>query len=485
MTRGVRSRLGSILDPAAVDSINPAHVLLVNSMAMWMSAFMASAVNVALPSIQTEFGLGAVALGWVPLTYMLASAALLVPFGRMADLLGRRFIYLCGLVLFILSTLGLAFVPSYLPLIILRVTQGIGASMMFAGSHAMVALAYPVGRRGWAMGVLVATVYIGQVMGPVVGGVLTHNLGWRAIFAFGAAYGLVNLVLDLVLLRRVEWREESSGFDWPGAAVYAVSLAAFLVGLSWLPETPAIVLVVCGVVGLLSFGWWESRARIPVLDLKLFRNNRVLTLSNLAALASYAAIAAMTLLMSLYLQLIRGLDAQIAGLFLVTGVVFQAGVSPWAGRLSDRVEPRWLASAGMALCTIGLLSFAFLHDNTSYWLIGVSLIVLGIGYALFSSPNQNAILSSVERHHVTMASATLGTARQVGQAMSVAIATLVMAAIVGRQDIKPADYPDLLLAIRVTFAILAFICALGFAASLARGSLPSAPQIEPGPTPEV
>jgi MFS family permease len=184
------------------------------------------------------------------------------------------------------------------------------------------------------------------------------------------------------------------------------------------------------------------------------------------------------MLMSLYLQFIRGLNPQTAGLLLVTGVVFQAAFSPTAGRLSDRVEPRWVASGGMALCTIGLLALSFLAAATPWWLIIVSLIVLGLGYAFFSSPNQNSILGSVDRHRVTMASATLGTARQVGQATSVAIATLVMAVIVGQGEIRPADYPELLLAIRVAFAIMTFICALGLAASLARGSAPAA---EPPP----
>jgi MFS family permease len=232
----------------------------------------------------------------------------------------------------------------------------------------------------------------------------------------------------------------------------------------------AIALLAGGLAGLVLFAWWEGRASAPILDLSLFRRNRVFALSNLAALASYAAIAAMTMLMSLYLQFIRGLDPQTAGLVLVAGVVFQAAFSPLAGQLSDRVEPRWVASGGMALCTIGLLSFSFLTAGTPYWLVIVGLIVLGVGYAFFSSPNQNSILCSVDRRYVTTASATLGTARQVGQALSVAIATLVMAVIVGRETIQPADYPDLLVAIRVTFAILTVICAGGLAASLARGS---------------
>ena len=350
---------------------------------------------------------------------------------------------------------------------------------MFAGSHAMVALAYPAEQRGKAMGVLVAMVYLGQVMGPVGGGVLTHNLGWRSLFVFGAAYGIANLLLNLVLLRRVEWRESTSGFDRRGSALYALALAACLVGLSWLPGGPAIALLVGGAAGLLLFGWWERRASVPLLDLGLFRGNRTFTFSSLAALASYASVAAMTMLMSLYLQFIRGLDAQIAGLLLVVGVVFQAALSPFAGRLSDRVAPRWVSSVGMALCVLGLLSFSFLTWTTSYWLIASSLILLGLGYGFFASPNQNAILSSVPRHQITTASTILGTARQVGQALSVAIATLVMAAIVGRHDIRPTDYPNLLLAVRVAFAILTAVCVLALVASLAQGS---APQPENGAT---
>lgn len=445
-------------------------MLLVNSMAMFMCAFMGACINVALPSIQSEFHLGAASLGWITLAYMLSSAAFLVPFGKIADLFGRRIIYLAGLTLFFLTSLSLAFVGSYAPLITLRIVQGIGASMMFASSNAMVALAYPPGSRGRAMGILVGTVYVGQTMGPVLGGILTHNLGWRSVFVFAAAYGFINLVLDLSLLRRAEWKEAPARFDWLGSLVYAASLTGVLAGLSWLPQAAGIVLVTGGILGLAVFAWWETRARVPVLEVSLFARNRAFALSNLAGMASYAAIAAMTLLMSLYLQYIKGLDPQTAGFVLVAGVVFQAAFSPVAGKLSDRVEPRWVASGGMTLCAVGLLSFSFLGSGTPYWLIIVTLIVLGLGYAFFSSPNQNAIMCSVRRRNVGTASAVLGTARQIGQALSVAIATLVMAVIIGRHDIMPADYPNLLTSIRTSFAILTAIAVFGVFASLSRGS---------------
>jgi EmrB/QacA subfamily drug resistance transporter len=466
------ARTRHLLDPTTAGSVNPAHVLLVNSMSMFMCAFMAACINVALPSMQNELRLGAASLGWISLSYMLSSAALLIPFGKVADIYGRRLIYLTGMSLFVITSLALAFAGSYVLLIGLRLVQGVGASMMFASSNAMVALAYPPGSRGKAMGILVGTVYIGQTMGPVLGGVLTYNLGWRSIFVFAAAYGALNLVLDVSLLRRTEWREKPTHFDWPGSLVYMVSVSCLLAGLSWLPQTVGVVLLTAGVVGLASFAWWETRARVPVLEVSLFARNRAFALSNLAGMASYAAIAAMTLLMSLYLQYIKGLDAQTAGFLLVAGVIFQAAFSPLAGRLSDRVDPRWVASGGMALCAVGLLSFSLLTDHTPYWLIIVTLIVLGLGYAFFSSPNQNSIMCSVRRRNVGTASAVLGTARQIGQALSVAVATLVMAVIIGRHDIMPADYPNLLTSIRTSFAILTAICVFAILSSLARGSGP-------------
>jgi EmrB/QacA subfamily drug resistance transporter len=469
-------------------SVKASHVLLVNSMAMWMLAFTTTSINIALPSIQTELNLGAVALGWLPLAYILASAIFLLPLGKIADRFGRRLLYLMGLVIFFISSLALVFADSYVPLVAFRSGQGFGGALMFAGSTAMITLVYPPERRGRAMGINVAVVYLGQTMGPVLGGVIVFNIGWRGLFFIAAGYALINLGLDLWLLRRAEWKDEgTTGFDWPGSMVYAVALAMFLFGLSWLPQVQGLTMIVVGIAGMALFVWWETRARSPIIEVSLFRHNRVFAFSNLAALISYASVWAMSFLMSLYLQYIKGLNAQTAGLVLVVGVAFQALFSLPSGRLSDRVQPRWVASGGMALCTIGLVIFSFLMSDTPYWYIFMGLILLGLGYAFFSTPNQSSIMGSVDRRYVGIAGASVGTMRVVGQAISISLATMVLGIIVGQHEIRPADYPHLLTAIRVSFGMMAVLCVVGIAASLARGSMPpqKAPVEAPLPAAEL
>jgi EmrB/QacA subfamily drug resistance transporter len=473
---GARSpRTFSPLDPQAAAAVRPGHVLLVNFLAAWLAAFTTTSINIALPSIQTEFRLGAVPLGWLPLGYVLASAVFQLPFAKIGDRIGRRLLFLGGIAIFGVSSVAMVFVGSYAPLLIFRLVQGVGGAMIFSSSMALVTLAYPPQRRGWAMGISVAAAYLGQTTGPLLGGVIVHNVGWRNLFLVTGCFAFFNLGLDLSLLRRAEWKEgERADFDRTGSAVYALALSAFLLGLSWLPQIQGVVLFVAGLAGLAFFVWWETRARSPIMVIGLFRN-RVFAFSNITALISYASVWAVTYLMSLYLQFIKGLNAQTAGLVLIVGVALQVLLSPFGGRLSDRIEPRWVASGGMALCVIGLLLFSFLDADTPYWYIIVALAFLGLGYSFFSGPNQSSIMGSVERRHVGFASASISTVRMVGQAFSIAFATLIMATIVGRQDIRPADYPNLLTATRTTFAILTGLCALGVAASLVRGRMPAHP----------
>ena len=230
----------------------------------------------------------------------------------------------------------------------------------------------------------------------MLGGFLTGLWGWRSIFFVTWFLGLMLLLLALWKLEG-EWAEAAGErFDWLGAAVYGVSLAAAMLGFPRLPSPLGIGLILAGAIGLVSFVAWETRTASPILGVHLFRGNPAFGFSNLAALINYSATAAVTFLLSLYLQYIKGLNPQDTGLILVTRPIFMATFSPLAGRLSDRIEPRIVASFGMGIVAVGLVLLGFINDVTSILFIILSQIFLGLGFALFSSPNTNAMMSSVE-----------------------------------------------------------------------------------------
>jgi EmrB/QacA subfamily drug resistance transporter len=419
-----------------------------------------------------------VLLGWVATLYLLAAAVFLLPFGRLADIYGRKKVFVWGVVLFTGASLLLAFSGSLPILLALRVVQGAGSAMIFGTGTAILTSVFAPGERGRALGINVAAVYVGLSVGPFLGGFLTQQFGWRSIF-------LAVVPLGLLILGVIAWKLEGEWagargepFDAPGSAIYGLALVALMYGLSRLPELLGLWLILAGLGGGVAFVLWERRVDHPVLDVRLFRRNRTFAFSGLAALINYSATFAIGFLMSLYLQYIKGLTPQTAGLVLIAQPVMQALFSPLAGWLSDRMEPRIVASLGMALTAAGLTLFAFLGDHTLLPFIVGSLMLLGLGFALFSSPNTNAIMSSVERRFYGVASATVGTMRLIGQMFSMGVATLIFALYLGRVEIGPGNYGLFIKSVRTAFAVFATLCFGGIFASLARG------RVRGGPTPD-
>jgi len=444
-------------------------VLLVATMASFVFPFMASAVNIALPRLGRELSLDAITLSWVATAYLLSSAALLVPFGRIADIYGRKKIFSIGVVIFTLSSFFSGMAQSAVVLISCRVFQGIGGAMLAGTAVALVTTVFPANQRGRALGINVAATYLGLSLGPTLGGILTQRLGWRSIFFLSASLGLV--VLGVVLWKlKGEWTgAKGQRFDFAGSIIYSLGLVALVYGFTRLPDMSGVWLIVGGIVGLVVFTRWEVRTKSPVLDVRLFMDSKAFTLSNVAALIHYSATFAITFLMSLYLQYVKGFNPETAGLILVAMPAMQAVLSPLAGRLSDRIEPRIIASAGMALTTVGLVIFIFINEATPVDFIVGNLILVGCGYAFFSSPNTNAVMTSAPNTAYGVASATLATMRQVGMSLSMGIAMLMFALYIGRVEITPEHYPLFQESVRTCFIIFAVLGLGAVFASLARG----------------
>jgi MFS family permease len=445
-------------------------VLVVAAFAAFLTPFMGSAINLALPSIGTEFGVNAINLNWIVSSYILATAMFLLPFGRLADIVGRKKIFTLGILLFTVSTFLIIFTRTFAFLIALRVAQGISSAMIFGTSLAIITSVFPPGERGRAMGINITAVYIGLSGGPFLGGLLTRFFGWRSIFLFLVPFGIAAIIL---ISRRMkgEWAESrGERFDLKGSVVYGLSLLLLMYGFSRLPGMAGIIMIVAGALVFTAFLFIEKRVTNPVLNIKLITGNRVFALSSLAALIHYSATSAIGFFVSLYLQYLKGIDPGRAGMVLIAMPVTMALLSPLAGRLSDRFDPGRIASAGMAVTATGIILMCFITAGTGVPVIISLLVMMGVGFAFFSSPNTNAIMSSVERKNLGLASGIVGTMRMTGQMMSMGISMLLFALFLGKEVISPANYTAFLASMKTGLTISAVLCILGVFASLARNA---------------
>jgi len=445
--------------------------LIVTTISSFLTPLALATVNVALPSIGRAFSIDVITLSWIATAYILSAAIFLVPLGKIADMYGRKKIFLLGIVIFTFSSflLGISINPNML--IVFRVIQGIGGAMIFGTGIAILSSVYPPGERGRVLGINVAAVYIGLATGPFLGGVLTQHLGWRSIFLFNCPAGVFIMILTIKRLK-ADWAEaKGESFDIIGSVIYSIMLLSIMYGFSRLPSFVGTILIIGGIVVMSAFVFWEKRTKNPILDISLFMTNRVFTLSNLAALLNYSATFAVGFLLSFYLQLIKGLKPQEAGIILVSQPVVQAILSPIAGRASDRIEPRIVASTGMAITAFGLFLLAFLTKTSGLVYIIACLVVLGAGFALFSSPNTNAIMSSVENRYYGVASSMLATMRLLGQLFSMGVAMLIFALYMGEVKVSPAHYTSLMESIKTAFIVFGILCTGGVFISLTRGDL--------------
>ncbi len=446
-------------------------VLVIACLSSFIVPFIGSSVNIALPTIGKEFKIDAVTLGWVPSSYLLASAMFLLPFGRVADIFGRKKIFLTGTIIYTIGSLFSALSLSVPMLIACRVIQGIGSAMTFGTSMAILTSVYPLAERGVAIGITTATVYSGLSLGPFLGGFFTQHLGWRSLFYFNVPFGLVVIALVLWQLKG-EWAEaKGERVDLPGSFLYALTLLLVMVGLSLLPAGWGIGLIGAGAIGVISFFLLEARTRSPILNVQAFKHNQVFAFSNLAAFIHYSSTFAVTFLMSLYLQYIKGLNAQSAGVILISQPLMMAAFSPLAGRLSDRIEPRVIASCGMACTCLAIYLLSFIVEKTGLPYIVSALLLLGFGFALFSSPNTNAVMSSVEKRYYGVASGTIGTMRLIGQMFSMGMAMMIFSILIGKVSITPGLFPLFLKSVKIALIINGTLCFIGIFLSLARGKV--------------
>ena len=454
---------------------SPAMVLITVCIVQFMAPFMLTAVGVALPSLGRDVGASAVQLGLVEQLYILSVAMTMLTFGRLGDIVGQRKVFLPGLMVFTVLTLSLGFTRSVEMIMIQRFFQGIGASMMLAGSLALVAAAYPAEVRGMKIGIVSACTYTGLSAGPVLGGYVTTHFGWRSVFLMSAPLGLSAITMCIAGMGGVKRNASGERMDWSGALVYGVSVGLFMLGAAHAKETPVgPSMIGVGIVGIALFLFLENRSKSPLLEVSLLTGNRFFTMSCLAAMGNYAATFGVTFLMSLFLQYAKGLSSREAGLVLLCQPLMQVITSPIAGKLTDRFEPSRLATFGMLTTFVGLLLAAMTVGlRTPLWLLGGELILIGAGFGIFITPNSAAIMGSVDPRRFGVASGMVGAMRTLGMAVSMTTVALIFSLIMGDVAIKSSSLPQFLDCMRLGLTAFAVFSCLGIGLSVGRGKRPS------------
>lgn len=448
---------------------SPFVTLIVVTVVQFLTPFMGTAVIVALPTIGEEFGASAIQLSMIQMTYILGVVIFLLPFGRLADIYGRKRVFVCGIIVVMLSTITIGCTQGTGTFILFRFLQGIGTAAITSTSFAILSSVFPGERKGLAMGVIVGCVYIGQTAGPTIGGVITSQMGWRWIFYLMVIAQFMALSLALFKLKG-EWADSrGERFDWLGSIVYGVALTTIITGVYLIKKTEfGWIILFAGVIGLALFARIETRTDKPLLDVRFLSKNRSFMFGNIATMITYAASFGVVFLFTLYLQNVKGLSPQQAGFFMVIQPCVQALFSPLSGRLADAYSPSRMATLGMTLCAVGLLSATFIDSDSSMTTFVIVVVLLGTGFGVFSSPNMIAIMGSVDKRYYGIASSMIATMRNVGMLMSMTIIAIILSFFMGDIPLTASNKLEFVNSMHVTMIMFTLMSVAGVGFSMVR-----------------
>lgn len=462
--------------------INKWVVLGITTLAAFMCPLDSSITSVVTPVIANDFKASFTLVALVPLAYLVALSAFMIPFGKLADIHGRKHFFLAGLAVFTIASLFSGVARSMTWLIAFRFIQGLGAALLSSTSAAIITEAFPREQRGTALGINVAAVYIGLTAGPLLGGLIVQYFNWRYIFFINLPIGIISFIAAMAYIENIREVEEKARFNWLGSASLAVFLISVIFATNALGLSFTLMLIPVSIVSIIMFIMSELRSAQPLIGLKLFVKNRMFVSANVTALLNYVGIFAITFLMAFYLIDARNLSPSTAGLILGIMPITMAVLSPLFGKLSDIMGSRFLSSVGMAVISFGLLMLSFVSLTTPVCIIGMIFVVAGIGMAMFSSPNTSAVMGSVEKQHLSMAASVVGTVRSLGQALSITLMAVVVsstaspalmnALITGATGELLQAKSEFVFSMHYTFLIFAAITFTGIFTSLARKKQP-------------
>lgn len=463
----------------------------------FISSFDINVVNMALPVMQSVFQTTIHSIEWVIVAYLLALSATQLIFGRLSDLFSRKKIYLTGMTVFTFSSLACALSPSLPVLILARVAQALGAAMMSSSASPIIIDTVDPQQRGKSLGFLAMAVAVATCLGPSLGGLLVSRFGWNSIFLVNVPIGLIGAFLALRFIPERPVAAQSKGFDALGSVLMVVALSLIMLSLSQMSSvdgqsalTP--LMLIAGLLLLVIFALHEQRAASPLLNPALFKI-RIFTGSTLAAMFFYMAEFILVFLAPYYYQRFHGFTPLSAGLLMFPMSLAMIIGAPISGAIADRFDSKLLSCAGLGMMALGILWFSTFSASTPIPALVCAMFLLGLGGGFFQTPNTNAVMSSVRTDQRGVASATLGTMRNVGMATGEAISAALIASTMNRQAARltaqglsgaalwAAEFSP---ALRITVLAAALCALVALALSYVRGSLKpvgtAAPSANPG-----
>ena len=452
----------------APDSRGKWWVLAAIGVGTFMSALDGSVVNIILPVVRAGFQSDVSTVEWVVAIYLLVVSGLLLSFGRLGDLRGHKSVYLSGFGIFIAGSALCGLASSARMLVAFRVFQALGAAMLLSNSPAILTRNFPPRQRGQALGLQGMMTYLGLTVGPSLGGWLTQQFSWRAVFYINVPVGLLAMALSLIFIPADGQNQQAERFDLAGAFIFMTGLVALLLGLNQGAEwgwtsAPILGLLAASLALFVGFVFLELRLPAPMLDLSLFKQ-RVFSAAAASAILNYISLYTVLFLMPFYLIQGRGLNPAQAGLLLTAQPLVMVVVTPLSGALSDRMGSRLLATLGMAIMAGGLLGLAQLGPSSPLNLVALYLGVVGLGTGLFISPNTSALLGAAPRNRQGVASGILATARNVGMMLGIGMAGAILTT-----RMLPALPASLFDAVRIGFLAAAGAALLSGLTSATRG----------------
>ncbi|MEE1117823.1 MFS transporter [Methanosphaera sp.] len=414
------------------------YIIATGSLATVIVAFLLNAAPVALPSIAKSFAMNNILQNWVDTIYLLSIAVFSIPCGKICQKYGLNKILKVGIIFFLIGTLGTALSLNASMLLLFRVVLGIGSALLNVSSIALIVEAMPNEKKGPALGIAVAAVYIGIALSPILGGSLIFNFGWQSLFIATFPVILLNYYLSNKIKK--EWiHYDNNKFDINGTILYSVGIVLFIYGFTRILEFTGQILTIIGIILLVIFGIWELKSSNPIFEMKLFKNIRFAA-ANLACLFSYFATFMITYVYNYHLQYIMGMNSQTAGLYLIITPAIMVLMSILSGYLIKKIKGEYLTGTGLIILAVAFILLCTLSNTTPLEIILIAMTLHGIGYGLFSSPNTVLITTSVPEEETSKASASLSAMRLIGQTVSLGIFTTVFAIIMSNVVIEPKYY---------------------------------------------